>query len=67
MTQSKTANTDVAAGYVTAMHRRSGSSIAKGTVKFPAEFFLPTEETVLGLDHSGDPTTGQEKTSWNHF
>ena len=39
-----------------AIDRRGGPTIAKETVKLAKEFFLSTEDTVLGLDFSGDPT-----------
>jgi len=36
--------------------RRGGSSAAKEAVKLAEEFFLSAEDTVLGLDLSGDPS-----------
>ncbi|KAM4832996.1 N6-Methyl-AMP deaminase isoform X4 [Urocitellus parryii] len=47
--------------YLMAIDRRGGPSVAKETVKLAEEFFLSTEDTVLGLDLSGDPTIGQAK------
>ncbi|NP_001277741.1 adenosine deaminase-like protein isoform c [Mus musculus] len=42
-----------------AIDRRGGPTIARETVELAKEFFLSTENTVLGLDLSGDPTIGQ--------
>ena len=42
--------------YLISVDRRGGPSVAKETVKLAEEFFLSTEDTVLGLDLSGDPT-----------
>lgn len=39
-----------------AIDRRGGLTVAKETVELAKEFFLSTEDTVLGLDLSGDPT-----------
>jgi hypothetical protein len=39
-----------------AIDRRGGPTIARETVELAKEFFLSTENTVLGLDLSGDPT-----------
>eukprot|EP00069_Balaena_mysticetus_P017737 bmy_10935T0 len=47
--------------YLISVDRRGGPSVAKETVKLAEEFFLSTEDTVLGLDLSGDPTAGQAK------
>ncbi|TEA28793.1 hypothetical protein DBR06_SOUSAS24510052 [Sousa chinensis] len=47
--------------YLISVDRRGGPSVAKETVKLAEEFFLSTEDTVLGLDLSGDPTVGQAK------
>ncbi|XP_037690088.1 adenosine deaminase-like protein [Choloepus didactylus] len=59
--QSKQENLDIDVRYLVAIDRRSGPSVAKETVKLAEEFFLATEDTVLGLDLSGDPTVGQAK------
>ncbi|XP_041534918.1 adenosine deaminase-like protein isoform X4 [Microtus oregoni] len=47
--------------YLMAIDRRGGLTVAKETVELAKEFFLSTEDTVLGLDLSGDPTIGQAK------
>ncbi|XP_070334086.1 N6-Methyl-AMP deaminase isoform X2 [Odocoileus virginianus] len=52
--QSKEENVDIDV-------RRGGPSVAKEAVKLAEEFFLSTEDTVLGLDLSGDPAAGQAK------
>lgn len=39
-----------------AIDRRGGLTVAKETVELAKELFLSTEDTVLGLDLSGDPT-----------
>ena len=44
---------------MTAINRRGGPSVAEETVKLPEEFFLSTEDTVLGFDLSGNPMVGQ--------
>ncbi|XP_071464281.1 N6-Methyl-AMP deaminase isoform X2 [Marmota flaviventris] len=59
--QSKQENLDIDVRYLMAIDRRGGPSVAKETVKLAEEFFLSTEDTVLGLDLSGDPTIGQAK------
>ncbi|XP_005381431.1 PREDICTED: adenosine deaminase-like protein isoform X2 [Chinchilla lanigera] len=59
--QSKQENLDIDVRYLIAIDRRGGSSVAKETVKLAKEFFLSAEDTVLGLDLSGDPTIGQAK------
>ncbi|XP_007933454.2 adenosine deaminase-like protein [Orycteropus afer afer] len=59
--QSKQENMDIDVRYLLAIDRRGGPLVAKETVKLAEEFFLSTEETVLGLDLSGDPTAGQAK------
>ncbi|XP_004273982.1 adenosine deaminase-like protein isoform X1 [Orcinus orca] len=59
--QSKQENLDIDVRYVISVDRRGGPSVAKETVKLAEEFFLSTEDTVLGLDLSGDPTVGQAK------
>ncbi|XP_045142452.1 adenosine deaminase-like protein isoform X1 [Echinops telfairi] len=59
--QSKQENFDIDVRYLLAIDRRGGPSVAKETVKLAEEFFLSTEEIVLGLDLSGDPTAGQAK------
>ncbi|XP_007467616.1 PREDICTED: adenosine deaminase-like protein [Lipotes vexillifer] len=59
--QSKQENVDIDVRYLISVDRRGGPSVAKETVKLAEEFFLSTEDTVLGLDLSGDPTVGQAK------
>ncbi|KAM9645087.1 N6-Methyl-AMP deaminase isoform 3-T3 [Trichechus inunguis] len=59
--QSKQENLDIDVRYLIAIDRRGGPSAARKTVKLAEEFFLSTEETVLGIDLSGDPTVGQAK------
>lgn len=59
--QSKQENLDTNVRGLTAMDRWGGPSIVKETVKLAEESFLSTEDTVLGLDLSGDPTIGQAK------
>ncbi|XP_066885243.1 adenosine deaminase-like protein isoform X1 [Kogia breviceps] len=59
--QSKQENIDIDVRYLISVDRRGGPSVAKETVKLAEEFFLSTEDTVLGLDLSGDPTVGQAK------
>ncbi|XP_028622785.1 adenosine deaminase-like protein isoform X2 [Grammomys surdaster] len=54
--QCKQENLDIDVRYLMAIDRRGGPAIAKETVKLAREFFLSTEDTVLGLDLSGDPT-----------
>lgn len=57
--QSKQENLDIDVRYLIAIDRRGGPSVAKETVKLAEEFFLSTEDVVLGLDLSGDPTIGR--------
>ncbi|XP_010596688.1 adenosine deaminase-like protein isoform X3 [Loxodonta africana] len=59
--QSKQENLDIDVRYLIAIDRRGGPSVAKTTVKMAEEFFCSTEETVLGIDLSGDPMAGQAK------
>ncbi|KAM5240953.1 N6-Methyl-AMP deaminase isoform 2-T2 [Hipposideros larvatus] len=59
--QSKQENLDIDVRYLISVDRREGPSGAKETVKLAKEFFLSTEDTVLGLDLSGDPKAGQAK------
>ncbi|KAF6350714.1 adenosine deaminase like [Rhinolophus ferrumequinum] len=59
--QSKHENLDIDVRYLISVDRRGGPSVARETVKLAEEFFLSTEDTVLGLDLSGDPTAGQAK------
>ncbi|XP_008700396.1 adenosine deaminase-like protein [Ursus maritimus] len=59
--QSKQENIDIDVRYLIAIDRRGGPSVAKETVKLAEEFFLSTDNTVLGLDLSGDPTVGKAK------
>ena len=44
---------------MTAINIRGGPSVAEETVKLPEEFFLSTEDTILGFDLSGNPMVGQ--------
>lgn len=59
--QCKQEDLDIDVRYLIAIDRRGGPSVAKETVKLAQEFFLSTDDTVLGLDLSGDPTAGQAK------
>ncbi|XP_020737150.1 N6-Methyl-AMP deaminase isoform X1 [Odocoileus virginianus] len=59
--QSKEENVDIDVRYLISIDRRGGPSVAKEAVKLAEEFFLSTEDTVLGLDLSGDPAAGQAK------
>uniref|UniRef100_A0A8C9MB14 N6-Methyl-AMP deaminase n=1 Tax=Panthera tigris altaica TaxID=74533 RepID=A0A8C9MB14_PANTA len=59
--QSKQENIDIDVRYLIAIDRRGGPSVAKETVKLAEEFCLSTEDTVLGLDLSGDPTIPNQK------
>ncbi|XP_074091345.1 N6-Methyl-AMP deaminase isoform X2 [Macrotis lagotis] len=47
--------------YLIAIDRRGGPTEAKETVKLAKEFMLSSEDTVLGLDLSGDPSAGHGK------
>uniref|UniRef100_A0A8C6DK12 N6-Methyl-AMP deaminase n=1 Tax=Moschus moschiferus TaxID=68415 RepID=A0A8C6DK12_MOSMO len=60
--QSKEENVDIDVRYLISIDRRGGPSAAKETVKLAEEFFLSTEDTVLGLDLSGDPAIPNQKT-----
>ena len=53
--QSKQENLETDVMYLISIDRRRGPSVVKETVKLSEEFFLSTEDTVLGLDLSGDP------------
>ena len=53
--QSKEEKVDIDVRYLISIDRRGGPSAAKEAVKLAEEFFLSTEDTVLGLDLSGDP------------
>ncbi|XP_012967831.1 adenosine deaminase-like protein isoform X1 [Mesocricetus auratus] len=59
--QCKQENLDIDVRYLMAIDRRGGLTVAKETVELAKEFFLSTEDTILGLDLSGDPTIGQAK------
>ncbi|XP_068961995.1 adenosine deaminase-like protein isoform X3 [Petaurus breviceps papuanus] len=59
--QSKQENLDIEVRYLIAIDRRGGPSVAKETVKLAEEFILSSEDTVLGLDLSGDPSAGHGK------
>uniref|UniRef100_A0ABK0LMV3 Adenosine deaminase-like n=1 Tax=Rattus norvegicus TaxID=10116 RepID=A0ABK0LMV3_RAT len=59
--QCKQENLDIDVRYLMAIDRKGGPTVAKETVKLAKEFFLSAEDTVLGLDLSGDPTIGQAK------
>jgi len=48
-----------------AIDRKGGPTVAKETVKLAKEFFLSAEDTVLGLDLSGDPTVSYDIVSPN--
>uniref|UniRef100_A0A4W2C8H0 N6-Methyl-AMP deaminase n=1 Tax=Bos indicus x Bos taurus TaxID=30522 RepID=A0A4W2C8H0_BOBOX len=60
--QSKEENVDIDVRYLISIDRRGGSSAAKEAVKLAEEFFLSAEDTVLGLDLSGDPSIPNQKT-----
>uniref|UniRef100_F6ZXC8 N6-Methyl-AMP deaminase n=1 Tax=Monodelphis domestica TaxID=13616 RepID=F6ZXC8_MONDO len=59
--QSKQENLDIEVRYLIAIDRRGGPSVAKETVELAKEFSLSSEDTVLGLDFSGDPSAGNGK------
>ncbi|XP_031227489.1 adenosine deaminase-like protein isoform X1 [Mastomys coucha] len=59
--QCKQENLDIDVRYLMAIDRRGGPAVARETVELAKEFFLSTDDTVLGLDLSGDPTIGQAK------
>ncbi|XP_038186723.1 adenosine deaminase-like protein isoform X2 [Arvicola amphibius] len=59
--QCKQENLDIDVRYLMAIDRRGGLAVAKETVELAKEFFLSTEDTVLGLDLSGDPTIPDKK------
>ncbi|XP_044923657.1 adenosine deaminase-like protein isoform X2 [Mustela putorius furo] len=59
--QSKQENIDIDVRYLIAIDRRGGPSVAKETVKLAEEFFFSADNTVLGLDLSGDPTIPNQK------
>uniref|UniRef100_A0A4X2L781 Adenosine deaminase domain-containing protein n=1 Tax=Vombatus ursinus TaxID=29139 RepID=A0A4X2L781_VOMUR len=60
--QSKQENLDIEVRYLIAIDRRGGPSVAKETIKLAKKFILSFEDTVLGLDLSGDPSIpNQEK------
>ena len=59
--QSEKENADIDVRYLIAINRRGGPSVAKETVRLAEEFFLSTEDAVLGLDLCGDPTVGQAR------
>ncbi|XP_041534915.1 adenosine deaminase-like protein isoform X2 [Microtus oregoni] len=59
--QCKQENLDIDVRYLMAIDRRGGLTVAKETVELAKEFFLSTEDTVLGLDLSGDPTIPDKK------
>uniref|UniRef100_A0AC11B913 N6-Methyl-AMP deaminase n=1 Tax=Ovis aries TaxID=9940 RepID=A0AC11B913_SHEEP len=60
--QSKEENVDIDVRYLISIDRRGGPSAAKEAVKLAEEFFLSAEDTVLGLDLSGDPAIPNRKT-----
>ncbi|XP_064148137.1 adenosine deaminase-like protein isoform X6 [Loxodonta africana] len=65
--QSKQENLDIDVRYLIAIDRRGGPSVAKTTVKMAEEFFCSTEETVLGIDLSGDPMTDDKGVFATHL
>ncbi|ELW48104.1 Adenosine deaminase-like protein [Tupaia chinensis] len=65
--QSKEENLDIDVRYLIAIDRRGGPSVAKETVKLAEEFFLSTQDTVLGLDLSGDPNTDDKGVFATHL
>ncbi|XP_056428457.1 adenosine deaminase-like protein [Hyla sarda] len=59
--QSKAEEVDIDVRFLLAIDRRGGPTVAKQTVKLAEEFFYSTNDLVLGLDLSGDPTVGHGK------
>ncbi|XP_005987823.1 adenosine deaminase-like protein isoform X1 [Latimeria chalumnae] len=59
--QCKQDNVDIDVRFLLSIDRRSGSTVAKETVKLAEEFFLSSDGIVVGLDLSGDPTVGHGK------
>ncbi|KAM4748586.1 N6-Methyl-AMP deaminase isoform 2-T2 [Rhinophrynus dorsalis] len=62
--QCKEEELDIDVRFLLAIDRRGGPTVAKETVKLAEEYFCSTNEVVLGLDLSGDPTipSQQEET-----
>nr|AAH77921.1 MGC80849 protein [Xenopus laevis] len=59
--QCKEEGLDIDVGFLLAIDRRGGPTAAKETVKLAEDFFCSSNELVLGLDLSGDPTVGHGK------
>ncbi|KAM4675028.1 N6-Methyl-AMP deaminase [Discoglossus pictus] len=59
--QCKEEELDIDVRFLVAIDRRGGPTVAKETVKLTEEFFHSTNDLVLGLDLSGDPTVGHGK------
>ncbi|KAM4748585.1 N6-Methyl-AMP deaminase isoform 1-T1 [Rhinophrynus dorsalis] len=59
--QCKEEELDIDVRFLLAIDRRGGPTVAKETVKLAEEYFCSTNEVVLGLDLSGDPTVGHGK------
>ncbi|XP_075064189.1 N6-Methyl-AMP deaminase [Mixophyes fleayi] len=59
--QCKEDEVDIDVRFLLAIDRRGGPTVAKETVKLAEEFFHSTNDLVLGLDLSGDPTVGHGK------
>ncbi|XP_053318588.1 adenosine deaminase-like protein [Spea bombifrons] len=59
--QCKEEELDIDVRFLMAIDRRGGSTVAMETVKLAEEFFHSTDDLVLGLDLSGDPTVGHGK------
>lgn len=57
-------NIDIDVRYRIAVDRRGDTSVAKETIRLAKEFFLSTEDEVLGLNLGGDPTVGEAKFLW---
>ncbi|XP_068128637.1 adenosine deaminase-like protein isoform X2 [Hyperolius riggenbachi] len=56
--QCKEEEVDIDVRFLMAIDRRGGPTVAKETVKLAEEYFHSTNDLVLGLDLSGDPTVG---------
>ncbi|XP_072258396.1 N6-Methyl-AMP deaminase isoform X1 [Pyxicephalus adspersus] len=59
--QCKEEDVDIDVRFLLAIDRRGGPTVAKETVKLAEEYFHSTNDLVLGLDLSGDPTVGHGK------
>ncbi|KAG8440408.1 hypothetical protein GDO86_006239 [Hymenochirus boettgeri] len=59
--QCKEEDLDIDVRYLLSVDRRGGPTVAKETVKLAEEFYCSTNELVLGVDLSGDPSVGHGK------